>query len=66
MEQKLYQNNNIIVHRYCGKCLSLLDDYIVDVEGNKFCDGYCRKEFWDEKRHEERCHIEEWEDLMLR
>lgn len=45
------QITNII--NYCCKCLkSLSNNYVKDCAGNKFCDKFCRSEYYIEIRQD--------------
>jgi len=45
------ENNSQV--KYCSKCLNKLDDkYVVDIDGNKFCDRYCKRNYWLEIRQD--------------
>lgn len=62
MEQKLQQNNNIIVYKfgYCLKCGSPLNEKSI----KNFCDASCRRDFYQEIRQDNDDLLNEWgEDL---
>ena len=65
MNQKL-KSNNIVYCSKDGRRIDLAkDDYIVDSEGNIFCDVDCRREFWMENRRELDCRVTEFFDVSF-
>jgi len=46
-------NNYLKDNGYCSKCLrKLKDTYVMDTVGNKFCDKWCRSNYWQEIRQD--------------